>query len=556
MKLVLIQPPIEDFYHTPVRLVPLGLGYLKAAVKKYLPEVEVVIKDYHQGWGRRTIPLPDDLAYLREYYAWPDQSPFSTFFHYYHFGADYQTLALDIVREKPDLVGISSLFTPYHREVWHCAEALKKKLKVPVLLGGAHVSAVPEFMLGHPAVDWVIRGEGEKPLVELLRALLQGRALSGLPNLGFKKEGRVILNPLEENYPLEELPCPDLSDLPPENYVYDQKPLCFLITSRGCPHRCTFCSVHLTFGRGYRRRRPEDVFEEIQERYRQGYRIFDFEDDNLTFSRKDLITLGEQLGRTFAPGEVQCLAMNGISYQSLDPEVLAVMKKAHFTHLNLSLVSLDRETRDRARRPHTVNRYITVVKEAHRLGFKLVSYQILGLPGESLGSMIRTLVLAAGLPVLIGASPFYLSPQTPLSRDFPAPEPGDLFRARLTALSLETDCCKREDLFTLWAATRIINFLKGLRFNPARISFSEALLLALQKGRRAAAGVEILSRLLAERTFYAATPDGLKPMLKFRAPLFFRLWTQLGPIVTTEGKTITLPNLSQDRSGFGSPSQL
>ncbi len=540
MKLVLIQPPIEDFYHTPVRLVPLGLGYLKATVKKYLPQVEVVIKDYHQGWGRRTIPLPHDLAYLKEYYAWPDQSPFSTFFHYYHFGADYKTLTSEIIREKPDLVGISSLFTPYHREVWQSAEALKKRLNIPILLGGAHVSAAPELMLAHPAVDWVIRGEGEKPLVELLRAILQGRALSGIPNLGFKQEGRIILNPIEENYPLEEIPCPDLSDLPPDYYLYDRKPLCFLMTSRGCPHRCAFCSVHLTFGRGHRRRRPEAVFEEIQERYRQGYRIFDFEDDNLTFSREDMITLAEQLSRTFAPGEVQCLAMNGISYQSLDPELLAVMKKAHFTQLNLSLVSLDRETRNRAQRPHTLNRYITVVQEAHRLGFKLVSYQILGLPGESLESMIRTLVLASGLPVLIGASPFYLSPQTPLSLNFPAPEAGDLFRARLTALALETDSCKREDLYTLWVATRIINFLKGLRFSPACISFSEALDLALKQGRRAASGVEILSRLLTEKTFYAATPDGLRPLPKFRTSLFFKLWTQLRQIVTTEGKGITL----------------
>ena len=177
MKLVLLQPPIEDFYHTPVRLVPLGLGYLKAAVKRYLPEVEVVVRDFHQGWGRRTIPLPNDLAYLKEYFAWPDQSPFSTFHYYYHFGADYQTIADEIGRERPDLVGISSLFTPYYREVWQCAEAVKKALDVPVLLGGSHVSAAPEQMLGHPAVDWIIRGEGEKPLVELLRALLQGSGL-------------------------------------------------------------------------------------------------------------------------------------------------------------------------------------------------------------------------------------------------------------------------------------------------------------------------------------------------------------------------------------------
>ena len=68
MKLILLQPPIEDFYETDVRLQPIGLCYLKAAVKKHLPEIQVLVKDYHQGWGRRTIPVPRELAYLRDFY--------------------------------------------------------------------------------------------------------------------------------------------------------------------------------------------------------------------------------------------------------------------------------------------------------------------------------------------------------------------------------------------------------------------------------------------------------------------------------------------------------
>ena len=127
MKLVLIQPPIQDFYDTKVRLQPLGLAYLKAAVKKHLPEVEVVIKDFHQGRGRRTIALPKELAYLKDYFPWPDQSPFSLFHHYYHFGASFETVALETALEKPDLVGISSLFSPYYREVLQSAEAIKRK---------------------------------------------------------------------------------------------------------------------------------------------------------------------------------------------------------------------------------------------------------------------------------------------------------------------------------------------------------------------------------------------------------------------------------------------
>src|ERR1043166_7767742 len=59
MKVVLVQPPVEDFYDTDVRLQPIGLCYMKAAVKKWLPDVEVVVRDYHAGCGRQTAALPD-----------------------------------------------------------------------------------------------------------------------------------------------------------------------------------------------------------------------------------------------------------------------------------------------------------------------------------------------------------------------------------------------------------------------------------------------------------------------------------------------------------------
>ncbi len=59
MQVILIQPPVQDFYDTDVRLQPIGLCYIKAAVRKYLPDVEVVIKDYHRGCGRRTVAIPE-----------------------------------------------------------------------------------------------------------------------------------------------------------------------------------------------------------------------------------------------------------------------------------------------------------------------------------------------------------------------------------------------------------------------------------------------------------------------------------------------------------------
>src|SRR6185312_13331616 len=72
LKVLLIQPPVQDFYDTDVRLQPIGLCYLKAAVKKHLPEVDVIVKDYHGGAGRQTVEIPKELRYLIDYYSVDD----------------------------------------------------------------------------------------------------------------------------------------------------------------------------------------------------------------------------------------------------------------------------------------------------------------------------------------------------------------------------------------------------------------------------------------------------------------------------------------------------
>lgn len=541
-KLLLLQPPVQDFYDTAIRLQPLGLCYLKATVQKFLPDFQVVVKDYHQGWGRHTLPLPKELAYLKDYYAYPDKSPFSSFYHYYHFGAFFEDLAEDVAAEQPDLVGISSLFSPYYREVLRCAEAIKQRWNAPIIVGGAHVSAEPERMLQHECIDFVIRGEGERPLVEFLKAWEQQSGYEQVPNLGFKRHGKLTLNPLAPNYEIDDILVPDFSDFPANRYLFEQRPLGFVVTSRGCPHRCAFCSVHLIFGHRYRRRSNEAILHELRQRYDAGYRVFDFEDDNLTFDRQAMIDLCEKIIEAFPNGDLQFLAMNGLSYHSLDGELLHMMKRAGFTHLNLSLVSANHAIRSQAHRPHSLEHYLSVVHEAAQLGFQIVSYQILGLPEESLNSMITTLVINAQLPVLLGASMLYLTPGSPLVQAFPPLTETDVFKARLTAMAIETPHVTRDDLFTLFVATRILNFLKGLDLPEESMPLAEVLHDAEQRGGRTTLGVMIFRKLFEQRMLYAAVGNDLKPVRRFQVDLFFRVWSQLEYISTQQGKHIT--NLS------------
>ncbi len=535
MKVLLIQPPVQDFYDTDVRLQPIGLCYLKAAVKKHLPEVDVIIKDYHGGCGRRTISIPRELRYLGDYYPVADKSPFSTFHQYYHFGQSFDEIEAQIADIRPDVVGISSLFTPYYREVLEVAARVKKD--VPVVVGGSHASAVPESLLSSVNIDYVIRGEGEKALVEFLRFLQGHRQLEDVANLAYKKNGEFHFNPIGDNYPPEELPFPDFSDSSSATYTLAGKPMTFMITSRSCPHKCSFCSVHTTFGHNYRRRSLENVLEEIELRYQSGYRVIDFEDDNLTYYKSTFKDLCRRLIDRFPNREMEFVAMNGISYLSVDDELLELMFQAGFSHLNLALVSSDTTVRETTKRPHTLEFYLRVVRKAHELGFKIVSYQILGLPNESLDSMIQTLAFNARLPVLLGASPFYRTPASPIARGLDLTE-ADYVKARLTAMAVETDEFRREDIYTLFITTRIINFLKGL---PLRSSADlRELLNQATNDHRTSIGFQLLRLLRETNRLYFWTNKGPLKNQKFQPEILYRVLYEAGEIGCQNGQRIVV----------------
>ncbi len=511
MKILLIQPPVEDFYDTDVRLQPIGLAYLKSALLKNTEGVKVKILDLHRGHGRHTTKLPKELTYLKKYYGQNDSSPFCGFHNYYHFGAKWEKIEELIKIEKPDVVGISALFSPYFREVVKVAQIAKSATNGSCLVtvGGSHASALPESLLESPEIDYVICGEGEKSFCDLVEKFKRGeRPPQKLISAG-------------ENFQLDDIPFPDLSDFDLKNYTYEGKPMTFMITSRSCPHRCSFCSVHNTFGPRYRRRSVDNVFAEIKLRYEQGFRVIDFEDDNLTFYKKEMTELCQKIAQEIPAGGLELVAMNGISYLSLDRDLLILMKTAGFSRLNLSLVSSDQSVLSSTKRPHTIERYLEVVSTAFELGFKITSYQILGLPFETLDSMIQTMTFAARLPVLLGASPFYLTPNSPIAIQMGSKNTEEsIVRSRLTAMANETPHINRSQLYTLFLTTRIINFLKGLQNSH---------------DRRQERGLFILNHLFRHGELLADTPSGFAVNPNFDSELFLKIWQKL-EITRTDGE--------------------
>jgi radical SAM superfamily enzyme YgiQ (UPF0313 family) len=537
MKLLLLQPPVQDYYDTEPRLQPIGLGYLKAAVHRHLPEVEAVVKDFHAGYGRRTVRVPKPLTYLRDYYPVRDLSPFSLFSAYYHFGASFEEIGSSVACEKPDLVGISSLFSTYQEQALACAREIKKRVDVPILIGGSHPTALPEAVLRDPAVDFIIRGEGERPLVRLIEALRHRHDLATVPGLGFKQGGELILNDVRENYSIEDLSAPDLADLNRRSYTWHGRPLAAVVSSRGCPYHCDFCSVHATFGKAYRRRSNQSILDEIKLGCAAGYRVFDFEDDNFTFDRAQTEQLLKELARAFPSVSLELLAMNGLCYFGLDSPLIRLMKEAGFRQLNLSLVSANPDVCAVHRRPCNIGAFQKAVQEAFRLGMRVIGYQILGLPGEPLKSMAGTLASLAGLPLLVGASVFYLAPGSALWEREPARR-DRLECARLTALPAHSDQVSRDDLYTLLITSRIINFIKSLPPGeaPSRVALDQALERATDD--RSRLGARLLQTLLAEGRLLAWNGRRHQPLDRFRPEVFRQVWSQIGEIRTLKGGTV------------------
>jgi radical SAM superfamily enzyme YgiQ (UPF0313 family) len=465
MKVLLIQPPIRDFYQTSIRTQPLGLAYLAASLKSYGYEVEILDC---QTEKKKSISIPSELSYLRDFYPFNDRSPFKLYTGYYHFGMGWDEIKETIKESKADVFGISSSFTPYHGEALEIAQIIKEwdRRKI-VVMGGAHVSCDPEGVIQSPSVDYVILGEGEVRFPLLIEQIRKGkaRAIEKIDGIGYRKDGEIQINPLQ-NF-IQDLdsilhPARELLDM--DRYRIKKKRSTMIITSRGCPHGCAYCSAHLVMGKSFRTRTPEAIIREMVECQKQyGIQIFDIEDDNFTFDQERAKRLMSLIIENFGERGIELSAMNGVSFASLDGELLRLMKKAGFKTINLSLVSASPLTKERMGRPKTIIEFDKIIEKVEQVGLNVIAYAILGMPGQTIEEMVDTLIYLMGRKVLIGPSIYYPTPGTHLFERCRKDGilPPHLCQWRSSAFPIETEAFNRLDMVTLFRLTRLINFIKG-----------------------------------------------------------------------------------------------
>ncbi len=192
-----------------------------------------------------------------------------------------------------DTVGISSITSTIPRAFFLGDQA--RDLGKRVIFGGPHVTFLPDEALKHG--DFVVRGEGEETLIELLEALETGKTLDGIQGFSFWEEGQTKHNPDRPLVTdLNTLPIPDFSLIRGWNPRHGVVPVA---TSRGCPYACKFCSVVSMFGRGYRVRSNDLIMEEVRANASEAKHLF-FCDDNFAANptrAKDLLRRMKEEGR-------------------------------------------------------------------------------------------------------------------------------------------------------------------------------------------------------------------------------------------------------------------
>ncbi|NWG02317.1 MAG: B12-binding domain-containing radical SAM protein [Syntrophaceae bacterium] len=517
MKILLIQPPIQDFYRTSSRTQPIGLTYLAASLEAWGHEVEILDC---QTEKKRVVPIPPELSYLQDFYPFNDHSPFKLYTGYYHFGMGWEEIKKKVQDSKAEVFGISSSFTPYHQEALEMARLIKEwdPTKI-VVMGGAHISCDPTGVLQSPLVDYVITGEGEFRFPHLLKKIeAKGKGtIHDMDGLGCREGDKIKIYPHRTFInDLDSIPSParDLLDL--DRYRVKKKRSTMIITSRGCPHGCTYCSAHLIMGTSFRSRTPEAILQEMEECQKQyGIEVFDIEDDNFTWDRERAKRWLNLVIEHFGEGRLELSAMNGISFASLDGDLLKLMKRSGFNTINLSYVSIDPSTNERTRRPKAKMEFDQILKEAQQIGLNVIAYALLGIPGQTIEEMVDTLIDLMKKKVLIGPSIYYPTLNTPLFERCKKEGvlPPHLSQWRSSAFPIETKEFYRLDLLTLLRLARVINFIKGkmdAETFEEGLTWEELFKRMSEKGKvqeDEAVWVNLLLLLFNERSFFSLRKD-------------------------------------------------
>jgi anaerobic magnesium-protoporphyrin IX monomethyl ester cyclase len=302
--------------------------------------------------------------------------------------------------KKPKIIGITLVSVSYKAVKDLCKRIRALEWNPKIILGGPHPTALPNETLKEFDSDAIVIGEGELTILEIATNLRAGKGLfKEVLGVAYKDNNNVIFNaPRPVNQNIDALPYPDHSMLPnPLLYKRRTKytPAVPLLTSRGCPYMCTFCSRgvyknKMTF------RSPENVLGEIEYLVNHfGFRQIDMIDDNFLANKARAVEILQKIiDRKY---NIAINLQNGIRVDTIDPEMLKLMKRAGVYRAALGVESGDENILKRVKKGinlESVKRAAKMTKEA---GIRVDCFFMIGLPGDNATSMQKTIDFAKEL---------------------------------------------------------------------------------------------------------------------------------------------------------------
>jgi anaerobic magnesium-protoporphyrin IX monomethyl ester cyclase len=306
---------------------------------------------------------------------------------------DGRAIEKHLEKKKPDVVGITCM-TFLVLDVLEIARIVKNiSPGTFVVVGGVHPTIYPEELASQPEIDAVVIGEGERIFSELLEALSERKSLSGIKGVGYKQDGRVIIEPQTEFIrDLDNLPIPDRELLPYKKYYNllgtGKEIMTGLLTSRGCPHKCIFCTSK--DGRVCRMRSPENVVKEIEICVTKGITDFNVIDDTYTISRKRVISIADLI---LKKGLKITMDVNA-RVDQVDQEMLDRIAQAGCNRIRFGVESGNAEVLRRLRKGITLDQVREAFKMAKDAGMVTFAYFMVGSPGESIEEVKQSIRLA------------------------------------------------------------------------------------------------------------------------------------------------------------------
>lgn len=295
------------------------------------------------------------------------------------------------------IVGITTL-TATSTRVYDLAEKIKKRMPdAVIILGGVHVTVVPEEALAKPFIDVVVRGEGEITFDELVKHIMEGKDYSHLLGISFARDGKFFHNP---NRPL----IKDLNELPQFPYHLFEKNMSrysgfnSVQTSRGCPYNCNFCSQRSITGVSYRHLSTERAISAMRlliEKY--GATLIRIMDDNIAANKKHIKDLCAAIIEAGLHEKASFEApMRG---DNLSLDVLTMMKKANFSLITFGLETTSERLMKDVDKGETVEEVITAIKITAAMGISVGTTLIFGLPGETSADRWKAIRDVSKLPL-------------------------------------------------------------------------------------------------------------------------------------------------------------